>query len=377
MRKNYEKNDFPQNVIDVECIEPAPVAPLRERFITIYVTPGELFSKLIVSGENKVDGLFFAREEYRPSARFYKSLARVFKMSFASFSLFTPFEIFERLAKTHQDDALSVTLDAEEKEVLGIVPRHNAFPLANQIRGILESDARSESVTYASGVLSTRLHVDTTWEIPGDSPYRGVVVCDVPVDGIERPTMTLGYNRLICANGATAFTSLYRTQLEVKDSTGGHFSRLIASFDNPEGFSTLNKEVIRANKTCASVRELLLVEDLISRHVYRAENRVLLTDRLQDVAGNPCVAYGVTSLSNIGTKRRPLLPVKCTVGELMHVCTELGTHHSDLLNGSGKRSLEKLEGDFLSGGHDMDGLYTVEKSNARFFLDDIKWINDR
>ena len=54
--------------------------------------------------------------------------------------------------------------------------------------------------------------------------------------------------------------------------------------------------------------EVYQAESFIRRQVRDARHQMLLCERLQEVAENPCVRYGVTDLGTIGERRRGLLP---------------------------------------------------------------------
>ena len=116
------------------------------------------------------------------------------------------------------------------------------------------------------------------------------------------PETTLATWRQVCSNGAVAEAPLFRTKMEVKDNSGEHFRRLLRSFSNPRGVEMLHERLIAANGTKASVDEVYQAESFIRRQVRDARHQMLLCERLQEVADNPCVRYGVTDLGAIGER---------------------------------------------------------------------------
>ena len=192
------------------------------------------------------------------------------------------------------------------------------------------------------------------------------VRCRVPVDGVGMPDMSLATWRQVCSNGAVAETSLFRTKMEIKDNSGEHFRRLLTSFSNPSGVEMLQSKMCTAAGTKASVGEVVLLEGLIRRSVANTRNQMLLRERLYELAENPCVRYGVTDLSNIGIKKRALLPVGCSVADLLNFASELSTHHSELLKP--EATLQTFAGTVLSKGFDLEDLYPNARRTSDFYL---------
>ena len=76
--------------------------------------------------------------------------------------------------------------------------------------------------------------------------------------------------------------------------------------------------------------------------------------------------YGVTDLSNIGIKKRALLPVGCSVADLLNFASELATHHSELLKP--ESTLQTFAGTVLSKGFDLEDLYPNARRTSDFYL---------
>ena len=262
-----------------------------------------------------------------------------------------------------------MTVDTEGRQALGLTQNKGLPMPINYIENVLHNDKRLTDVEYGDGVLSAMLDLDDPWDVPNDSTYGMRVRCRVPVDGVGMPDMSLATWRQVCSNGAVAETSLFRTKMEIKDNSGEHFRRLLASFSNPSGVEMLQERMCNAAETKASVGEVVLLEGLIRRSVANARNQMLLRERLNDVADNPCVRYGVTDLANIGQKKRPLLPVGCSVADLLNFASELGTHHSELLKSDS--TLQSFSGTLLSKGFDLEGLYPHTARTSSFYLNGI------
>lgn len=347
-----------------------PGERICNRFEPVPITPRQMVEALDCD-ETKIKSLVIDNSAYKLSDRFYKTLAGELGIPYGVFGFFTPLEVMERAAAKVPDLQLRVTVDTEGRQALGLTQNKGLPMPINYIENILHNDKRLTGVEYSDGVLSAMLDLDDPWDVPNDSTYGMRVRCRVPVDGVGMPDMSLATWRQVCSNGAVAETSLFRTKMEIKDNSGEHFRRLLASFSNPSGVEMLQERMCNAAETKASVGEVVLLEGLIRRSVANARNQMLLRERLNDVADNPCVRYGVTDLANIGQKKRPLLPVGCSVADLLNFASELGTHHSDLLKSDS--TLQSFSGTLLSKGFDLEGLYPHTARTSSFYLNGINF----
>ena len=347
-----------------------PGERICNRFEPVPITPRQMVEALDCD-ETKIKSLVIDNSAYKLSDRFYKTLAAELGIPYGVFGFFTPLEVMERAAAKVPDLQLRVTVDTEGRQALGLTQNKGLPMPINYIENVLHNDKRLTDGEYSDGVLSAMLDLDDPWDVPNDSTYGMRVRCRVPVDGVGMPDMSLATWRQGCSNGAVAETSLFRTKMEIKDNSGEHFRRLLASFSNPSGVEMLQERMCNAAETKASVGEVVLLEGLIRRSVANARNQMLLRERLNDVADNPCVRYGVTDLANIGQKKRPLLPVGCSVADLLNFASELGTHHSDLLKSDS--TLQSFSGTLLSKGFDLEGLYPHTARTSSFYLNGINF----
>lgn len=347
-----------------------PGERICNRFEPVPITPRQMVEALDCD-ETKIKSLVIDNSAYKLSDRFYKTLAGELGIPYGVFGFFTPLEVMERAAAKVPDLQLRVTVDTEGRQALGLTQNKGLPMPINYIENVLHNDKRLTGVEYSDGVLSAMLDLDDPWDVPNDSTYGMRVRCRVPVDGVGMPDMSLATWRQVCSNGAVAETSLFRTKMEIKDNSGEHFRRLLASFSNPSGVEMLQERMCNAAETKASIGEVVLLEGLIRRSVANARNQMLLRERLNDVADNPCVRYGVTDLANIGQKKRPLLPVGCSVADLLNFASELGTHHSDLLKSDS--TLQSFSGTLLSKGFDLEGLYPHTARTSSFYLNGINF----
>ena len=343
---------------------------IGERFEPVSITPRRMVEVLDCDDE-KIKGLSIGQTTYKLSDRFYKTLAAELGIPFSVFGFFTPLEVMTRAAEKEPDLALRVTVDTERNQALGLTQDKGLPMPVKFIEGVLHEDRRLQEVEYGNGMLSAMLDLDDPWDVPNDSTYHVRVRCRVPVDGVGMPDMSLATWRQVCSNGAVAEAPLFRTKMEIKDNSGEHFRRLLASFSNPSGVEMLQERMCTAAGTKASVGEVVLLEGLIRRSVANTRNQMLLRERLNEIADNPCVRYGVTDLTNIGQKKRPLLPVGCSVADLLNFASELASHHAELLKP--ESTLHSFAGTVLSKDFDLEDLYPNAVRTSNFYLGGINF----
>lgn len=343
---------------------------IGERFEPISITPRGMVDELDCD-DDSIKGIRVGNTLYKPTERFYKTLASEMGIPFGVFGFFSPLEVMTRAAEKEPNMLLRMTVDTGEGKVLGLT-QNKGIPMPIRfIENVLHDDSRLQEVEYSEGVMSATLDLDEQWDVPHDGKYHVRVRCRVPVDGVGMPDMNLATWRQVCSNGAVAESPLFRSKMEIKDNSGEHFRRLLASFSNPTGVELLQQKMCDAAETKASVGEVVLLEGLIRRSVPNTRNQMLLRERLYEIAENPCVRYGVTDLSNIGVKKRSLLPVGCSVSDLLNFASELATHHVDMLKTSAP--LQAFSGTLLAKGFDLEDLYPSSRQAAGFYLDDISF----
>ena len=345
-----------------------------DRFEAVRLTPRRIADQ-IVEEDGRLKGIEVNGEKFKLHQRFLKGMAQRMKVPFSVFELFTPLEVIGRAAEKNPDMPLRLTLDHEKGEALAIVEDKGVPMPAGNIEVVMHEDKRLQEFDYHDGVIEGKFDLGESWDVPGDSTYGVHINVDVPVDGMGAPEVTLATWRQVCSNGAIAEAPIFRTKMEIKDNSGSHFKRLLQSFSNPRGIEMLHERLIAANETKASVDEVFRVESFIHRQVRDARHQMLLCERLEEIAENPCVRYGVTDLGSIGERRRGLLPVGCSVADLMNFTSELGTHHPELLRND--RSVHALSGDFYAKSYDLEEMYPNAQPASGFYLKGIDFEEKR
>ncbi len=309
-------------------------------------------------------------KEYSVTPRFVTSLAKKLKFSNTIFNYFSPAEVLERAAEIHPKQEFVATFDNHNNQILGIIERDKKVLPPSIGCKIFSEDPRMRKTFYENGVWKGELHLDESFNIPNSGEYRRRLTIHYPVDGIGSPCIYLALLRQVCSNGSVAQVSSFRTDIEINDESGTHLGRLLKSFSNQHGFSALEERVDIAQQTVASVNELMMIDNLMQEYVQDKNSYRKLHNRLYEIAGEPCHTYGTTSLSNIPAKKRALLPVNCAVNDLLNFCSELTTHHGNLLTSA--QAFDIASGRTLAGEYDLEGMYRNTKKSPDFFLKDLK-----
>lgn len=339
--------------------------PFHERFDTVRITPQKVADS-VVEENGRFKALSIEGEQYKPSRRFLKGMAQRMKVPLGVFELFTPLEVIRRAAERTPDLPLRLTVDREDRQALALIEDKGIPIPAGNIEIIMKEDTRLQAFNYHDGVITGRFDLGEAWDIPNDSKYGVHISTKVPVDGMGTPETTLTTWRQVCSNGAVAEAPLFRTKMEVKDNSGVHFRRLLRSFNNPRGVEYLHERLIAANGTKASVDEVYQAESFIRRQVRDTRHQMLLCERLQEVADNPCVRYGVTDLGTIGERRRGLLPTGASVADVMNFISELNTHHGELLKN--RNAANGLLGEFYARSYDLEEMYPHTHPARPYYL---------
>ena len=368
LENEYRKLHPPVTVIEQNITTGSDTVAATDwanRFSTQLVTIQDLMPTEESTG-NKDWSLSYLGEEFKTSSRFVSTLAKKLKFSSNIFKYFSPSEVLERVAEQNPDCRFQVTFDHHSKQILGLVDEDKKFLPPAIACKVFADDPRVRSISYDKGIWSADLHLDEVFNVPKSGEYfRRFNIC-YPVDGVGMPCIYLSMMRQVCSNGSTARVAEFRTDIEINDESGLHLSRLLTSFNNQYGFSALEERLGIAQSTAASVREFMEIDNLLQNHVADKHAYRLLHNRLDEIAGEPCFTYGTTSLNNIPGKKRALLPVSCSVNDLLNFSSELTTHHGNLLNNA--VAFDVAAGKMLSHEFDLEGMYSRRTQSPDFFL---------
>ena len=131
----------------------------------------------------------------------------------------------------------------------------------------------------------------------------------------------------------------------------------------------LESRLQTAQDTLASVNELMKFENLLTTQISDQASASRLQTRLEEMAGDPCARYETTSLNNIAMKKRSLLPVACSVNDLFNFCSELTTHHENII--SRVDAFNAALGGMLAQEFDLEEMYHNRQPAKAFHLNQL------
>jgi len=303
------------------------------------------------------------------------------------FNLFEIDEVMNRFRdKVPTREAVSVTLDLEGRNALGVVQNGKPIAAATEIADLTLS--QGASFRYFGGRILAEHTPGNEFEaqarLIGGEVHNLKYYHDCPLDGYGNPSFFIGLIRQICSNGAVAMAPAFRKSLNLPDprkikggndapSVIGTIERALRNFSiGEEASSGLIERIEAAGKTPASVREF--------RNMLRTFERILdpsspgcsetsrmriryAMDGIKDAIIND---LDVTSLSVFDDKPASRIPTPYNVYDLINMATE-AVSHFDLFNDT---VMHGAVGRLLVESYDLEGLdLPVPDCTPFFFLD--------
>ena len=287
------------------------------------------------TGKSYVREVLLNEEPLRPSNRFWNSLHLRFGFTSNIFRYFSHEEVFNRISEVAPNDHIRWCIERDsdgDGMLLAVTNPNAAFIEHGELRGLLNR-YETQNLTYANGVVSSRHspRLDATFDVGGDG-FQNRFILDTPIDGFGKPSVYLSLMRLICSNGAVAYSPTFRSELSVgKGGDGVAFAltRVLDGFNNEDGFAALRQRFESATKSWASVSEANRLYKLLVRLHNRGEiegrTAVAVTggDGASECEGAPLFAsfnamtgdltriYGLANLEVLSVKRQRTLPTAC------------------------------------------------------------------
>lgn len=300
-----------------------------------------------------------------PTGRFWQSLFHRFGLAGNVFRYFRYAEVFARVVEHNPDDRLRLCVERSN----GPFPR--LLAVSNPRRAVLGYDETRQLVTRHGGAgVSYRDGVVTSDHTPrsgdrdfsiGPDKFNNRFNVEVPVDGFGQPRIYLSLLRQVCSNGAVGYTRAFRSDIRVGSDAAYTLERALGQFDHDEGFAALRQRFESAQRSWASVAEVMLLRKTVAR-VRRAgkggddtvgQSFVAEVDAL---AGDLHALYGMSNLESLSSKRQRVLPARCRVYDLINFASEVATHRA---NDEGRMRLQAYIGTLISDEYDLEG--TAEK----------------
>ena len=313
------------------------------------------------AGNPRVNGLELNAELLKPTARFWRSFSRRFRISEKFFHYFSHAEVFERVSECAPSDRFQYCIERDrhgEGRLLAVsAPGRQVVDyacvqdLVNRYSG--------QDVKYSEGVV-TSTHVprsgDQIVKIGGDK-FENRFVMSTPIDGYGLPQIHLSLMRAICTNGMIGYSRAFRSEISIGKDPAYGLRRALETYDNDNGYAALWQRFESAQQSWASLRETQDLYSLLIKQEAAAGfgGRSVLAD-FYKMSGRPHELYGVANLDTFSVKRQALLPTKCRVYDLLNFAGELATHRANVLT---SRNLQAYIGNLISDEYDLEG--TAEK----------------
>src|SRR6185369_7120390 len=210
------------------------------------------------------------------------------------------------------------------KRLLAMSPDGKSQTLRySRIRDMLESKG-GQNIAYHDGLITANFNPPSganEFKL-GPDAFTNRLMIQLPVDGYGDPAFFLELLRLMCSNGMVAYTKSFRSTIKTGKDAYFAVNRAIESYDNDSGFASLQARFELAQKSWASVNEVMQLGSLI----HGKPSVTKYTKEFRNVTGDLCAQYGMTNLEAIPLKKRVLLPTKARMYDLLNFATELATH---------------------------------------------------
>lgn len=296
--------------------------------------------------------------EYQATDRFMQSLAARFHVGQEFFRYFTPDEVFDRVQEVHPRSLVRLTTHGQVALGMSNPDRPTVHP-DELCRLLMAQNGHLVEARYGGGVVKSVHRLDEPeWKL-GRDVFSNTFTLETPVDGFGLPSIYLSLIRQICSNGLIGYAPAFRTDIPLgkndSDGAAGPLRRAMDCFSNEEGYAAIRQRLQSAQRSEASVYEVRMLCRALSRDIKPGAfgHTQPIYDRLWKLTGDISVKYGVASDQAISRKKQSMLPMDCTVYELLTFATEISTHHADkLVDG---RQLHAWVGQMLATEYDLEG----------------------
>ena len=307
-------------------------------------------------------------EPLLPTPRFWQSTFKLLGIGEGTFAYFDHAEVFERVVERSAGKGGGRVRVAVERAGEGQASRPPRLAgVSDPKKPYVPFDLACELATrhdggrlsYADGILTSDHTPRSGMEgfNLGPDSFANRFVFETPVDGVGSPRVFLSLLRTVCTNGMVAYARAFRSDLRVGMEAEATLDRALGHFDHDAGFSALRQRFEMAQKSWASVAEVLKLERVLRRcgsHLTCGVPRAI--ERVRLAGGDLHSLYGLANLDGLSARRQRLLPAKCRAYDLLNVASEIATHHADA---TARRLLDGYVGDLVADEFDLEG--TAEK----------------
>lgn len=333
---------------------------LRGRFGELVCEVGELVPEWNDSKTSdgrvirKLKSISYGGQTYGCTHRFVHSLSSRFGFSNSIFTLFTPAEVFERIQMTNTQTNIRIVTFGN-KCIAASNPR-KAYVDYDLLASILTRKIhRIEKVRHVSGEIHSVHRMDDTWDINGDK-FTQMFFLTTPIDGYGLPTIHLALRREASGAFLIAGGRVFKSEIQLGKHTDRPeipLQRAIDTFNNEEGFQSMRQRIESAQTSWASLNEVNGLYRALTQATHQNsgwwssvyENLIKLSGRVDQ-------RYGIASAESVSVKKARLLPMQCSVADLVYLAIEVdSSNRADVL----PEKISRWVGNLLANEYDLEG----------------------
>jgi len=323
--------------------------------------------------ERRMNAIKFQDKVYQTGKRFITSLCSKFGIGESIFCLYDPAEVFERIQKVHPRCRIRIateqTAAGTQKCLAATAPTKSYVDYSTLMRIITHSARmpRIKVARYEEGVVTTvNVMNEAPWEISGELFHQAFTL-ETPIDGYGLPSIYLSLIRESNGTLLTAESKTFRSEVQLgKDSDKPEIplGRALNTFNNEEGFQALRQRLESARTSHASLHEC----DSLSKTMRRALDHQNVADvetlfkNFLTMTGDVSKKYGIATEDSLSPKKARLLPMDCSVLDLIYFNMEVTTHHRHIIDDASP--MTQWVGQTMDNEYDLEGSMKTETQGA-------------
>jgi len=315
----------------------------------------------------------FQENEYQVGERFILSLCSKFGIGTSIFYLFDPAEVFDRIQKVHPRGRIRVVTEnsAVGLKCLAATAPTKSFVDYDTLLGIVTKPSRIGKIRsakyYEGSVVTVHVMDEAPWEISGDLFYQAFTL-DTPIDGYGLPSIYLSLIRESNGTLLTAESKTFRSEVQLgkgSDKPEIPLTRALDTFNNEEGFQALRQRLESARGSFASLHECDSLMKVFNRVLDQSQNEAFQEIRsgFHTLTGDVSKKYGIATEDSLSPKKARLLPMDCSILDLVFFSMEVSTHRHYLVRN--RHPLTQWIGQLLDNEYDLEGSITEQEEELQ------------
>lgn len=324
--------------------------------------------------QRKLTKINYGDKTLDSTPRFITSLSSRFCFGHSIFNFFTPAEVFERLQMVEPQTKMRVA--THHNHCLAVSNPAKAYVDFDTLSRLLRRKSpKIDKIDYENGCIKTIHRMDEQWDINGDV-FTQMFFLNTPIDGYGLPSIQLALYREASGAFLVAGGKVFKSEINLgrgSDRPEIPLSRAIDTFNNEEGFQALRQRLSSASTSWASMNEVNVLYKALGKACRKSskwwdgvfENYTKLCGRVDQ-------KYGIATMESISTKKARLLPMHCTVADLVNFSIEVASHPNVLVKSD---SLYNWVGNILSNEYDLEGTNESGSKTTGNYLEELEKID--